>query len=125
MRKLVVGGTIFLIISGVLLHEGETFEILAGYSIVSALHIWAGVFFVVIFPMYAWDHIRTHKRRLKTITWVSATGVIQLAMGIGLIFSGIVLLLYGTNKLALSTELHFDLTFILAGSLLLHFLIKK
>ncbi len=125
MRKLVVGGVIFLVISGIILHYREVFQIFTGYSAISALHIWAGIFFMVIFPMYAWDHIQTHRRRLKKFSWISASGVIQLGAGIGLILSGIILLLYGTNQLAFSTELHFDLTFILTGSLFLHFFIKK
>ncbi|MBF0278498.1 MAG: hypothetical protein HQM13_11925 [SAR324 cluster bacterium] len=125
MRKLIVGGCIFLILSGLILHYGEYFEIFTGYSAISALHIWAGIFFIVIFPMYAWDHIRTHRKRLKKMSWVSGSGIIQLLSGVVLILSGIVLLLFGTNKLALSTELHFVPTFFLAASLFLHSLIKK
>jgi len=125
MRKLVVGGGIFLIISGIILHYREVFEMFIGYSAISTLHIWGGIFFMVIFPMYAWDHIQTHRRRLKKFSWLSASGMIQLGAGIGLILSGLLLLLYGTNQLAFSTEIHFDLTFILTGSVLLHFLIKK
>ena len=125
MRKLVVGGGLFLVVSGLILHYRTEWEAFTGFSVISTLHIWAGIVFVVIFPMYAWDHIRTNHRRLKTVSWVSVTGVVQLVAGIGLILSGILLLLYGNQPLATSTEIHFALTFVLTGSVLLHFLIKK
>ncbi|MBF0287865.1 MAG: hypothetical protein HQM14_08605 [SAR324 cluster bacterium] len=80
---------------------------------------------MVIFPMYAWDHIQTHRNHLQHVSWISSSGVLQLFSGLGLIGSGIVLLLYGSNKLMLSTEVHFILTFVLTGSLIAHFLIKK
>ena len=47
-------------------------------SATSLLHIWAGVFFIVIFPMYAWDHIRGHADRLRNFTLVMAFGKLQL-----------------------------------------------
>ncbi len=125
MRKLVVGSGIFLVISGLILSFGAEWEVFTGFSVISTLHTWAGVFFIVIFPMYAWDHIRTNRQRLKTVSGVSISGVVQLIAGVGLIFSGILLLLYGTQPLAFSTEIHFFLTFVLTGSVLLHFLVKK
>lgn len=125
MRKLVVGSCIFLIVSGLILHYQNAFEAMTGYSFISALHIWLGIFFIVIFPMYSWDHIRARKKHLKKISLLSISGVTELGTGIGLILTGIILLLYGTNKLGISTELHFILTFFLAGSLILHRVIKK
>ena len=125
MRKLVVGSGLFLVISGLILHYRTEWESFTGWSAISTLHIWAGIVFVVIFPMYAWDHIRTNRRRLKSVSLVSVSGVTQLVAGTGLIFSGVLLLLYGNQSLALSTEVHFALTFVLTGSVLLHFLVKK
>ncbi len=125
MRKLVVGSGLFLVISGLILHYKTEWETFTGLSVISTLHIWAGIVFVVIFPMYAWDHIRTNRRRLKSVSLVSVSGITQLFAGIGLILSGILLLLYGNQPLAMSTEVHLALTFLLTGSVLLHFLIKK
>lgn len=128
MRKLVVWSCVFLIISGLDLHYKVLLEELAelsGFSVISALHIWTGIFFTVIFPMYAWDHIQKHREHLQRLSWISISGAIQLLSGIGIIGSGLVLLLYGSNKLMFSTELHFILTFVLAGSLVAHFFTKK
>ncbi len=125
MRKLVVLSSVFLILTGIALRYREALEILSGFSIVSALHIWAGMFFVVIFPMYAWDHIKTHRARLKKISLVSTSGLVQLLAGIGLIISGVILLLYESDQLTLPTTLHFQLTFALSAALLVHFIIKK
>ena len=65
MRKLVVGSGLFLVISGLILHYVAEWETFTGWSAISTLHIWAGIVFVVIFPMYAWDHIRTNRRRFE------------------------------------------------------------
>lgn len=125
MRKFVVASCVFLALSGGFLHFQESFEGGALAGILATLHIWVGIFFVVIFPMYAWDHIRKNRKRLKRISWVSVSGAIQVFAGAGLIFSGVILLLYGTHRLAFSTEAHYQLTYLFSISLLLHFFIKK
>ena len=85
----------------------------------SLLHIWAGIFFIVIFPLYSWDHIRGHSNRLKKISVVTATGILQFFSGMGLIFSGIPLLL------KFPRDIHLILTFVLALSLILHKISEK
>ncbi len=92
---------------------------------VSLLHIWAGIFFIVIFPLYSWDHIRGHSDRLRKISLVTATGLIQFFAGIGLIVSGIPLLLYSADVLDLPRYVHLILTFIITLSLILHKISKK
>ena len=92
---------------------------------VSLLHIWAGIFFIVIFPLYSWDHIKGHSDRLKKISLVTATGVIQFFAGMGLIISGIPLLLYSADVLLFPLYIHMILTFILALSLILHKISEK
>ena len=87
---------------------------------VSLLHIWAGIFFIVIFPLYSWDHIKGHSDRLKKISLVTSTGVLQFFTGMGLIVSGIPLLLYGADVLEFPRYIHLILTFVLALSLILH-----
>ena len=92
---------------------------------VSLLHIWAGIFFIVIFPLYSWDHIKGHSDRLRKISLVTATGILQFFSGMGLIVSGIPLLLYSADVLDFPREIHLILTFILALSLILHKISEK
>ena len=92
---------------------------------VSLLHIWAGIFFIVIFPLYSWDHIKGHSDRLKKISLVTATGGLQFFSGMGLIISGIPLLLYSSDALEFPSYIHLILTFILVLSLVLHKISKK
>jgi len=129
MRKIIILSTIFLAITGIGLNDRGGTETLTGYSILYTLHMWAGIFFIVIFPMYSWDHIKNHKSRLKKITWISTSGIIQLLSGIGLILTGLILMLYGETILLggipLPSQIHFWSTFLLGGSLLLHYIIKK
>ena len=120
MRKLVVLICVFLIITGILLTYFKWLPLLEEEKLVSILHIWLGFFFIVIFPMYAWDHIRTHRQRLKSLSFVSVSGGSQFLAGIGLIVSGIILLLYGMDSLTIPAELHEILTYVLMATLILH-----
>ena len=92
---------------------------------VSLLHIWAGIFFLVIFPLYSWDHIKGHLGRLRRISLVTTTGVLQFFAGVGLIISGIPLLLYSADVLEFPSDIHMILTFVLALSLILHKISEK
>jgi|TARA_B100001079_G_scaffold122379_1_gene104997 hypothetical protein len=120
LRKLIVLSCVFLILSGILLAYPELFPWAEESSATSLLHIWAGFFFLVIFPMYSWDHIRGHADRLTKFSLVTASGIVQFFSGLGLIVSGIPLLLYGADALDFPREIHLGLTFVLAGSLVLH-----
>jgi hypothetical protein len=75
--------------------------------------------------MYSWDHIRGHAKRLQKLSLNTASGIIQFLSGLGLIFSGIPLLLYGTDVLYFPSEIHLGLTFVLAASLVLHKFSRK
>ena len=92
---------------------------------VSLLHIWVGIIFIVIFPLYSWDHIKGHSDRLRKISLVTATGILQFFAGMGLIFSGIPLLLYSADVLEFPRYIHLILTFVLALSLILHKISEK
>ena len=92
---------------------------------VSLLHIWGGIFFIVIFPLYSWDHIKGHSDRLRKFSLVTATGVLQFFAGMGLIISGIPLLLYSVDVLDFPSDIHLILTFVLALSLTLHKIFEK
>ena len=125
MRKLVVLSCVFLIVSGIMLSYPEIFPWVEESTAVSLLHIWAGIFFIVIFPLYSWDHIKGHSDRLRKISLVASTGVIQFFAGIGLIISGIPLLLYSADVLEFPLYIHLVLTFVFAISLILHKISKK
>ena len=125
MRKLVVLSCVFLILSGIMLAYPEIFPWAEESTAVSLLHIWAGIFFIVIFPLYSWDHIKGHSDRLRKISLVTATGVLQFFAGMGLIFSGIPLLLYSADVLEFPRDIHLILTFVLALSLILHKISEK
>ena len=88
MRKLVVLSCVFLILSGIMLGYPEIFPWAEKSTAVSLLHIWGGIFFIVIFPLYSWGHIKGHSDRLRKISLVTATGVLQFFAGMGLIISG-------------------------------------
>ena len=120
MRKLVVLICVFLIISGLLLSFSKWNLWLEYQELLVLFHIWLGFFFMVVFPMYAWDHIRTHRHRLKTLSLISFTGGGQLLTGIGLIFSGLILMLYGSEGLILASNSHELLTYALILTLIFH-----
>ena len=125
MRKLVVLSCVFLTLSGIMLAYPEIFPWAEESTAVSLLHIWAGIFFIVIFPLYSWDHIKGHSDRLRKISLVTATGVLQFFAGMGLIISGIPLLLYSADVLEFPRDIHLILTFVLALSLILHKISEK
>ncbi|HCP33817.1 MAG TPA: hypothetical protein DIT94_05480 [Deltaproteobacteria bacterium] len=120
MRKLIVLICVFLIISGLLLSFPEWNLWLEYQELLVLFHIWLGFFFMVVFPMYAWDHIRTHRQRLKTLSLISLTGGVQFLTGIGLIFSGLILMLYGSEGLILASNSHELLTYALILTLIFH-----
>tara|TARA_Y100001970_G_C14218841_1_gene851334 strand:+ start:1510 stop:1818 length:309 start_codon:yes stop_codon:yes gene_type:complete len=94
-------------------------------SAIYLLHIWAGFFFLVIFPIYSWDHIRNHIKRLKDISILTVSGIVQLITGVGLIISGIPLLIFGSEVFNFLEIIHFFLTFVLPVSLILHKFSRK
>ncbi len=120
MRKLTVLICIFLIFSGLLLAYPEWLSLGDHGNFVKLVHIWLGLIFMVVFPIYSWDHIRSHRQRLKIITWISISGGIQLMTGTGLILTGIILLLYSADALPLPAKFHELLTYVLVGTLILH-----
>ncbi len=120
MRKLIVLICVFLIISGLLLSFPEWNLWLEYQELLVLFHIWLGFFFMVVFPMYAWDHIRTHRQRLKTLSLISLTGGGQFLTGIGLIISGLILMLYGSEGLILASNSHELLTYALILTLIFH-----
>lgn len=126
MRKIVVGLVGLLTLTGVLLTAARIWELeLPGNKLVSLGHIYGALFFMVIFPLYAWDHVTGNKRWLKRMRGVTVSGAVQLASALGLILSGVVILLYGGEVWPVMRGWHHLLTYVLAGSLALHFLSPK
>ena len=125
MRKLIVLSCVFLILSGILLAYPGIFPWAEESTAISLLHIWAGIFFLVIFPLYSWDHIKGHSDRLRKISLLTVTGVLQFFAGMGLIISGIPLLLYSADVLEFPRYIHLILTFVFAISLIFHKISEK
>ena len=125
MRKLVIASTVFLTISGIILAYPGLFPWAENSSAIYLLHLWAGFFFLVIFPIYSWDHIKKNVQRLKYISFLSASGVTQFLTGLGLIFTGMPLLIFGSEVLKFFGLIHLILTFVLIASLILHKFSKK
>lgn len=125
LRKLVVLSSVFLIFSGMVLAYPKLFPWAEESSAILLLHIWTGLFFLVIFPIYSWDHIKGHAKHLRKLSFVTFSGTLQFLTGLGLIISGIPLLIFDNNSFELPMKIHLVLTFILAMSLILHKLSKK
>ena len=118
--KYLINRVIFLIFSGLLLSYPEWLSLEDHGKISELVHIWLGLIFMVVFPIYSWDHIRSHRQRLKIISRISISGGMQLMTGTGLIVTGIILLLYSADALPLPAEVHELLTYVLVGTLILH-----
>jgi heme/copper-type cytochrome/quinol oxidase subunit 3 len=126
MRKLVVTATLLLAVSGLLLAFAQPAGIEAGARKLAALaHIWLGVAYLVIFPLYAWEHVMKNRRWLAVLRAVSVSGVLQLTSGIVLLLTGIVLLAYGGALLRGIRAAHHGLTYPLLAALLWHWLSPK
>ena len=126
MRKIVVALVVILTLTGVAIGLARIggFD-LPGRKLGSLLHIYGGLFFLVLFPLYAWDHVRKNRRWLRVATPLTGSGVVQLSTAGVLILTGVLLLLYGEFTWGWAREAHHWLTYLLAGSLLLHYFSPK
>lgn len=126
MRKLLLALIAALIATGLPLVWVEVGVAAPGWRKAVALaHIWGGFFFLVIFPLYAWDHVREHRAWLRFLAGVTVTGLTQLSAGILLLLSGFVLLAYQSQAGGSPRMLHHLLTYVLLAALTGHFLSKK
>lgn len=126
MRKLVVLATLLLALSGLLLTFAQLTDPQAGARKAVALaHIWVGVAYLVIFPLYAWDHIRTNRRWLTVLRALTVSGLTQLTGGIVLLATGLVLLAYGGAFLRGVRDVHLWATYPLVAALAWHWLSPK
>jgi len=126
VRKLVVLATLLLALSGLLLTFAQLTDPQAGARKAVALaHIWVGVAYLVIFPLYAWDHIRTNRRWLTVLRALTVSGLTQLTGGIVLLATGLVLLAYGGAFLRGVRDVHLWATYPLVAALAWHWLSPK
>ena len=126
MRKIVLLLTVLLTISGLVLTWFAPLELdVALRKWFSLFHIWLGVLFLVIFTMYAWDHVSANRRWLRMAALVSATGYTQTLSALLIMLTGIVLLLYGNVTGSSIRAIHHWFTYALVASITLHFLSKK
>ncbi|MBI3994142.1 MAG: hypothetical protein HY342_12780 [Candidatus Lambdaproteobacteria bacterium] len=126
MRRLVIALVLVLGVSGLVLVFGAPWRTDAGWSkLVSLAHIWIGFFFLVLFPLYAWDHITHNRAWLRRLRGVTLSGAVQTVCGALLMVTGVVLLLYGDQVWPLLRATHHVLTYPLLASIGLHFLSRK
>jgi hypothetical protein len=126
VRKIVVSLIVALSVTGLLVGYGGALGLSRDVSrALSLAHYWLGLLFLVMFPLYAWDHIRVNRRWLRRLRLLSATGEVQAASGALLMLTGLVLMAYGVATWAAMRHLHHWLTYVLAVSLLAHYLARK
>ncbi len=126
MRKIVLIMVAGLTLTGVPITFGWMAGSHGGWEKAGVLaHIWGGVFFVVIFPLYAWDHIGANRQWLRRFAGVTVSGLTQLTMGALLILSGGLLLLYGDQVWQALRAFHHWLTYPLLTALVAHYLSPK
>ena len=121
MRRILLIVTALLAVSGLLLTFYAPLDFdLAWRKWLSLIHIWGGVFFLVVFALYAWDHISANRHWLRIPALVTFSGTVQTCAAVLIVLTGIVLMLYGNVAWPTLRTLHHWLTYLLAASLLLH-----
>ncbi len=106
MRRLVLILTFCLVISGFWLAWKPPKP---GFSLPLIFHLWAGFFFILVFPVYAWEHIKERRAFLRYFT-IASSGMLQCMAGGVLIMTGVLLFLYEDNQLDWVQSLHFHWT---------------
>lgn len=126
MRIIVIAVTALLALSGLGVRFEQTLGIGAGgLKALSLVHIWGGVFYLVIFSLYGWDHISAHRKLLLSTRTVTLTGATQTLAAVVIMLTGIVLLLYGNAAWPTLHLIHYWLTYPLLAAIALHFLSPK
>jgi hypothetical protein len=126
VRKIVVTLVIVLSATGLLVGFGGALGLTRPVTrALSLAHYWGGLLFVVMFPLYAWDHIRANRHWLTALRTVTASGVLQTVSAALMILTGLLLIAYGVEAWALARSVHHWLTYVIAASVALHFLARK
>jgi len=126
MRKLLLLLIVALTATGLALTYGAGARPLAGWAkAMSLAHIWGGFFFLVLFPLYAWDHVSHNRRWLRVPALVTFSGAMEVGSGALLILTGVVVLMYGDQVWEALRQAHHWLTYLLVPAIGLHFLARK
>ena len=126
MRKIVIILSAALVLTGLTLYYAPMAGLPIGdYPIVELIHIWGGWFFIVTFLLYAIDHISGHRHWLRRAAPITLSGITQSLSALVLIFSGVVLFLYGTEVWETMRAWHHWWTYPFALALTAHFLSPK
>lgn len=131
MRKIVVSLFLLLTVTGLpIAFQGVVFG--EGSPVgegtqrfLSLVHYWGGLMFLVMFPLYAWDHIGGHLRWLRRARLVTFSGGLQTVAAGLLMLSGLVIIAYGEQAWQFARDLHHWLTYPMAASVGLHYLADK
>jgi len=123
MRTLVVVLALILIATGLWLAFWPAAKVTEDY--IALWHIWGGFFFVVLFPMYSWDHIMARRKWLGRFRVVTLSGILQLVAAAVLIITGVLIWLYQGQVWQWVLEWHHWLTYVLAAALAGHYLAPK
>lgn len=127
MRRIVIALVWVLALTGLAIVWARGLGIqLPGRKLASLVHIYGGFFFLVLFPLYAWDHMTANRRWLgRPVAPLTLSGGIQFATAVVLILSGLVILLYDPEVWPLVRAVHHWLTYVLAASIGAHYLSPK
>ena len=126
MRRIVIVLIVVLSVTGLLVGYGGALGLSHDLTrFLSLVHYWGGLLFLVMFPLYAWDHIRANRHWLTAVRLTTASGMLQSVSAALLMLSGLVLIAYGVQAWAFARSLHHWLTYAICISVLLHYLARK
>lgn len=126
MRRIVVNLFIVLAATGLLVGFGGPLGLEQGITrLLSLIHYWGGLLFLVMFPLYAWDHIGRNRRWLRRLRLVTLSGELQTAAAALLMLSGLLLIAYGVQAWGVARSVHHWLTYPMALSIVLHKYARK
>lgn len=126
MRKIIVNLVVLLTMTGLLVRFDAYVGLgAATMNLLSLVHYWGGLLFLVMFPLYAWDHIGANRHWLTRARLTTASGMLQTASAVLLMLTGLVLMAYGTQAWQFARDLHHWLTYPLAASVLVHSYARK
>ena len=126
MRRIVIVLSAVLAVTGLLLGFGGPLGLVRDVTrALSLAHYWLGLLFLVMFPLYAWDHIRANRHWLTALRLVTLSGALQTLAAALLMLSGVVLIVYVREAWPAVRSLHHALTYVLAASVGVHYLARK
>lgn len=116
MKALVRYTSFLVVLTGLLITKWTFVE----NDLLTWVHLIIGIGYSVLFLLFSFDHLQTHKDRLKGKDPLPITGWLQLSSGAIALFTGFVLYLYGSLQLTPWSEVHLGSSIVFAGSLLTH-----